>query len=60
MSTAPPVTGRERRGALAYQDEEGQWHMCNPNELMFSTVTMIATHYWDDGWKIVSVVPEEG
>ena len=40
-------------GAVRYQDPEtGEWRCANPRDLMFSTVTMMATEFWaeDRGW----------
>lgn len=36
-------------GTLRYRDADGVWQMASPHDLMFSTVTMCATHFWRDG-----------
>lgn len=39
---------KPRAGALRYQDTpDGPWTTANPGDLMFSTVTMLATEYWN-------------
>ena len=41
-----------RPGAVRYQDADGNWHCANPRDLLFSTVTMLATHFWTgDDWQ---------
>lgn len=41
-----------RAGAVKYQRDDGTWSYANPNDLLFSTVTMCATHYWNgEAWK---------
>lgn len=35
-------------GALKYQDESGEWHYANPQDILYSTVTMAATHFWKE------------
>lgn len=41
-----------RPGALRYKDEAGEWQYVNPQDPLFSTVTMVATEYWNPaaGW----------
>lgn len=48
-----------REGALrAFVD--GQWIVANPNDPMFSTVSMFATEYFVDGrWQEIEVPTEE-
>jgi hypothetical protein len=39
-------------GSLMYVDGEGKQQIAQPHDPMFSTVTMLATHYWkEDRWK---------
>jgi hypothetical protein len=39
-------------GAVRYFDEErNTWQCANPRDMMFSTVTMLATEYWADSWR---------
>lgn len=40
-----------RLGALRYKDQDGIWRSANPGDPLFSTVTMLATHFYnEDGW----------
>lgn len=41
-----------RPGAVRYKNDDGEWVHANPHDLLFSTVTMLATQYWkpDTGW----------
>ena len=34
-------------GALRHKAEDGNWHVTEPHDLMYSTATMLATEYWD-------------
>lgn len=56
-STATPSSSsfEPRPGALRYKDANGQWQHANPRDLMYSTVTMLATEYWEPqcGWKLI-------
>lgn len=44
-----------RPGAMAYKGTDGIWHYANPHDALYSTVTMMATHYYDKGWKRIHV-----
>lgn len=43
MQEVPP-----REGTLMYKDSDGITHTCAPGSPLFSTVTMLATHYWSE------------
>ena len=34
-------------GTLRARDEQGKWMVAKPHDPMYSTVTMIATEFWD-------------
>ena len=41
-----------RPGSLMYVDDDGKQQIAQPHSPMFSTVTMLATHYWGrDRWE---------
>lgn len=41
-----------RPGAVRCKDAEGDWIMANPHNTLYSTVSMAATEFWDDGeWR---------
>lgn len=43
---------KPRAGALRYsKDDGGEWVCANPHDPLYSTVTMLATEYWDEDWK---------
>lgn len=44
---------------LRYIDEAGKEHIAGPHDPMYSTLTMLATHYWKDGkWELINPVPD--
>jgi hypothetical protein len=46
-----------RAGALRYLDNDGKYIAANPHDLLFSTVTMLATEFWDGyAWRSNTVV----
>jgi hypothetical protein len=47
-----------RPGAMRFKDKDGEWVCANPGDVMFSTVTMMATEFWDTprGW--VQIFPD--
>lgn len=55
----PPASkpGEEwRPGAMAYRSQDGQWHVANPHSSLYSTLTMLATHYWTGTeWRLCDV-----
>lgn len=55
LDIVPPGGFTPRDGALAYYDEAaGCWRCCNPRDPAFSTVSMVATHYFDAGqWRAI-------
>lgn len=52
------MTFTPRAGALRYQKETGEWICANPHDSLYSTVTMLATEYWEDEWK--KIVDDNG
>lgn len=34
-------------GALRFKDDEGLWHIAEPRNALYSTVSMLATERWD-------------
>lgn len=42
---------------MAYKGTDGVWRYANPHDLMFSTATMLATHWWkpDVGWVKIEI-----
>lgn len=41
-----------RAGAVRYTDADGVEHRANPHDMTYSTVTMLATEFWDGAeWK---------
>lgn len=48
-----------RPGTLRYVDEQGKEHIASPHDPMYSTVSILATHYWDrDQWLLIHPEPE--
>lgn len=42
---------KPRPGAVRYK-RDGEWVMANPRDPFFSTVTMLATEFWDGlAWR---------
>ena len=35
-----------RAGSIRYTDDSGTVHVAHPREIMYSTVTMLATEFW--------------
>ena len=59
-SLEPDLTSRLKCGALCAQDKDGHWIYSNPGDAMFSSVVMVATHYWEDNsWKPIRKVNDE-
>lgn len=54
----PADEPRIRNGALCTKLETGGWIWANPGDPMFSSVTMVATHYRKAG-KWVDIYAEE-
>jgi hypothetical protein len=47
----PPA---RRGGALAFKSEHGDWIVAEPHDVMYSTVTIGATHFWRNGrWQTI-------
>jgi len=44
------LTALVRDGTLQYQRDDGSYSVAAPGDLLFSTVTMSATHLWDGEW----------
>lgn len=46
------------RGSLRARGEDGEWWYASPNSPLFSTMTMVAEEYYDDGeWR--QIFPNE-
>lgn len=47
-------------GTLKYTREDGEEVIASPHDIMYSTVSMSATHYWKDGyWHSIELEDED-
>jgi hypothetical protein len=48
---------KPRPGALRFTDAQGRVQEVNPRDMMYSTVSMLATEFWDGVmWKAVKEI----
>lgn len=51
-------TSNLQPGAAAYKASDGFWHYANPNSFLYSTITMVASHFWNsEMW--VEIMPAD-
>lgn len=56
-----PEDFAHRPGTLGYRDDLGDWHVAVPGSPMFSIVTMLATHYYNENheWEQIYTSDED-
>lgn len=56
MNEDPPdQLGGYRAGTIAHQNETlTEWIITSPHQPLYSTASMVATHFWrDDKWRLI-------